>query len=87
MSNSAGYDLYEAFENQWVLDFKNGDAFHGTLKEIGFYMCDKLDFYLEDIEFAVETILQNGHNAAHFGIFKSLLFTFTKDLSDKRRAS
>jgi hypothetical protein len=82
-----GYDLYEAFEAQWVLDFKNGDAFYGSLEEIGVYMCKKLDFNLREIDIAVEEMIKKNHNAAHFGVFKSMIFTFVKEINLDRKVS
>lgn len=75
-----GYDLYEPFENQWVLDFKNGSAFHGSLKDIGKYMVKSLGFDIKEIDLAIQAIIKGDLNAAHFGMHGTFMYPFQKDI-------
>ncbi len=89
--NSYGYDLYQPFPqlDRWVLDLRNGQAYHGTLLEVLKYMKEKLDFRIDDIEEGLTALADNTHleyNAIHFGIMKSLLYPYKKEI-DHERAS
>ena len=89
---SAGLDFYEAFPNKWVVDLKNGHAFYGTFKECVKFMYEKLLFNLDDIEVAVADMLDSDHNAIHFGIYGTMIYSFIKHVnvqpvSDESKAS
>lgn len=90
---SSGYDLYQPFENidQWVIDSKNGQACHGTFKEVVQFMIQKLGFRMEDIEFAIDLFLDSSEmdtltNAVHFGINKTAIYTFNYEEHYGKRA-
>jgi len=90
--NSTGYDLYEVSNNEWVIDAKNGEAYHGTLKEIFFYMCNNIGFHSNEVLDALEFLDTEREtnpqiNAIHFGAFKKFIFTFEKKLDLLARAS
>ena len=77
-----GYDMYNPFGNeQWVIDLKNGLSFYGSLKEVVFYMTEKLGFDKNVILDATNEMVDNGHNAIHFGTFRTILFTFNKEIN------
>jgi hypothetical protein len=80
--NSNGYDLYEPFSNQWVIDLKDGNAFHGKLTDVLSYMINKLGFHIDDIEDGLFEMNRSEMNAAHFGCLKSFIFTFNKEITD-----
>lgn len=89
--NSAGYDLYQPFENidKWVIDCKNISAYSGSLKEVIEFMIKKLDFNFENIENGLMLLADNirqGHNGCHFGIYKSCIYSFKKDGDYERSA-
>lgn len=76
------FDIYQPFENdQWILDFKNGKQAHGTFKEICSYLIKKGYTKIDELEFAVSVMIENNHNAAHFGVMGTCIFTFTKQIS------
>jgi hypothetical protein len=81
--NSAGYDLYQPFPelNQWVIDLKNGQAYHGKFNEVVSYMVSNLDFYFQDIEIAVKEMTDKWNNCAHFGINRTFIFSFNKEIN------
>lgn len=83
--NFSGYDLYQPFENidQWVIDMRNGQSYHGTLKQVIKYMIQRLDFYFEDIEEGLEVLAGNSyqeHNSCHFGLNKTFIYSFKKKI-------
>jgi hypothetical protein len=87
---TSGFDIYQPFQgiDQWVVDFKNGQAFHGTFKEIAFYLVKNFDVLTSEIEFAVEVMCRNDHNAAHFGAMnKTFIFSFDKVINVDKKAS
>jgi len=74
-----GYDLYNPFmTEQWVLDLKNGLIYHGTLKELVYYMINNLGFSLKIICEALEDMIDKKHNAIHFGSYGNCIYTFNK---------
>lgn len=93
--NSSGYDLYQPFEgvDQWVIDPKDSNACHGTLREVVKFMVDKLYFRVEDIDFALNFLLDSvesgsvDHNAIHFGMYKSAIYTFNHEGKYGQQAS
>jgi len=82
--DAKGYDLYEAFTDQWVIDLKNGQAFHGTFKEVAKAMVGQLGFEANEIEDAVTYMTKLGHNAAHFGTFQRFIFSFNKEVDNEK---
>ena len=85
--NSSGYDLYQPFPDldQWVIDDKNTQAYHGTLKEVVKYMVQKLDFDFYDVEDGLMLLADIPfHNNIHFGMFKSPIFTSKKEVSHEQ---
>jgi hypothetical protein len=78
--SAAGYDLYEAFDDNWVIDLKNGNAFYGSFTDVIKYMISNLDFYHEDIEIAVQEMCQSKLNASHFGLNKTFIYSFSKEI-------
>lgn len=87
MMDSAGYDLYEVTRDEWVLEVKNGPIFHGTLVKIGVHAVKRMGFKMGDIEIATQEMLKHGHNAAHFGMYRTFMFTFQKDFKTDKRVS
>jgi hypothetical protein len=83
--NTAGYDLYQVFDNRWVIDLKDGNAFHGTLKEVYNYMVNKINFFPDEIVRAIDCMYDVDNirvaNAAHFGMNKTFIYQFNKELN------
>lgn len=80
-----GYDLYTPFDNHWVIDLKNGTAFYGTLNDVVNYMVNSLDFDRSVVLEALDTMVDYKNNAIHFGVLKTMIYTFDKviDLNEK----
>ena len=83
---ATGYTLYEPFENQWVIECHGGSKYYGNVQEIFDFMNSRLLFSFAEIERGFEAMLTAGHNAAHFGINRTLIYTFTKEISDDCKA-
>jgi hypothetical protein len=83
--NSNGYDLYNPFGTQWVIDLKNGTAFYGTLNDVVIYMVRGLGFNHDVVSEALEVMVGSQNNAVHFGVLKTMIYTFNKviDLNEK----
>ena len=87
---ATGYDLTQAFDNQWIVSIRDGLAYHGTLKESVIFMVNKLGFYQGDVEEGLEMLADNicsGHNTIHFGMYKSMIYTSNKEIHCERQAS
>ena len=82
--SSAGYDLYEVTKDEWVLDTKTGPIYHGTLKQVALHAIRNLGFKVGQFEIATEELVKNpSHNAVHFGMYRTFMFTFQKDFNGK----
>lgn len=85
--NTAGYNLLEISHNIWCLEVADKDQnFVGTFREVVLYSLFKGYFDIEEINVAVQTMLEEGHNSAHFGMNKFFLFTFNRT-TPMRKAS
>ncbi len=82
-----GYDLYEVFEDRWVIDLKGFQAFHGSFQEVVDYMVKSLGFDKEVLGSAVSYLFlpeNEGHNCMHFGVRKTFLFTSKKEIDEEK---
>ena len=81
--NGAGYDLYEIEgEDNWAFHVKEGPVFMGTFKKVVTYMISRLGFDPSEIDYAVKTMVQEEHNAAHFGMYRGFIFSFSKEFKN-----
>lgn len=85
--NTAGYDLYEITRDEWILHVKNGPIFSGSLKKVGLHAVAHMGFKPEELEVAVIEMNRNGHNGAHFGMYKGFIFSFSKEFKNDQKAS
>lgn len=85
--NGTGYDVVELGNNQWLLDVKGFRKYHGTLKEVLKFCVKKYGFELSELEFAVETMISSGHNAATFGAYKTFIYSFNHKAGYVKKAS
>lgn len=81
---TGGFDLYEITEDEWILNVKNGPMYTGTFKKVVLSAVRLLGMPLEEISFAVKCMLDKDHNAAHFGVNGTFIFSFRKDFSDEK---
>jgi hypothetical protein len=90
--NSAGYDLWEIGDNEWLLDVKGTNkVYTGTFKEVVKFAVERLGFKLETFNEAIEVFIPKqeleGHNGIHFGMYKSFIYTFKREYWERKRSS
>lgn len=77
--NAAGYDLYEITKDEWILNVKNGPIYAGSFKKVIKHAVVRMGFDLQELELAVSEMVKNGHNGAHFGMYKGFIYSFQKE--------
>jgi hypothetical protein len=82
-----GFDLYNPFDDSWVIDLKDGNAFHGSLQEIMSYMTKCLDFNYIEIYNGLGMMLDSGNNGVHFGMLRTPIYPFNKVVNLNEKAS
>lgn len=85
---SAGYDLYEISKDEWHMTDLDSRVYMGTFKEVVKHAVTMWGFKLSEVEIAISEMVNKGHNAAHFGVYKKFIFTFNlKRYKNGRQAS
>jgi hypothetical protein len=82
-----GYNIFEVTKNIWVFEIINGQQFTGTLKEVVVFAMARYFFTMKEIESAVNSMIEEGHNAAHFGMWTKFIYSFTKTFDTQRMVS
>jgi hypothetical protein len=82
-----GFNIIEVFENIWVFEVIDGQSYYGNLREVVLLAIHNHDFSFHDIELAINSMIREEHNAAHFGIFKTLIYTFNQPTPKSQMAS
>jgi hypothetical protein len=85
--NIMGYNLIDAGNNEWYLQVVGEAAFTGTIKDVIKYAVYHLYFNFEEIESAINSMIETNSNAAHFGMFKKFIYPFNQDFTPIRKAS
>lgn len=80
-----GYELVEVEKDIWFLQVDNEQPYYGTFKEVVRFAIIYHDFTLDEIESAVQNMLELNHNAANFGIYGGFIFSY-KYSFDTRKA-
>lgn len=86
--NQYGYNLIEEGQDRWTfVVWSENEApekiLMGTFTDVVLYAVIRLEFNLEEIDMAVKEMCANDHNAAHFGMFKTLIYTFDTEKAKK----
>lgn len=84
--NVEGYNLIEITNEIWKIETVNGRQFIGTFLEVAMYGVMKLGFNINQIDVAVQDMMKNGNNAAHFGMWASFIYSFNT-AKEERKAS
>lgn len=77
-SNIEGYNIFELSNNVWCLQFSEGKSFTGTFKEVILHAVVGHGIKLQEIEVAVQTMIKDGHDAAHFGMWGTFMYSFKR---------
>jgi len=84
---TGGYNLMETDHGFWSINSADHIIFNGHFLEVVYFMVKKLGFHIDDIEEAIEIMEENGHNGIHFGVFKTVIYTFDAETKNGRKAS
>lgn len=69
--NDLGFDQFELVSVKFTLV--------GSYQKMVELMVFDHDFKFNEIEIAINQMLQCGHDSAQFGVFKCFIFTFNKE--------
>jgi len=70
-------EIYK-FGNEWQVHTAYEGAFAGTFQGIMKFCMKEIRVPEHELIAAIETMDKYGHNASHFGVNRSLLYTFDK---------
>ena len=84
---ASGFNLIEISEDIWQLQIVDSESFFGTFKEVLIFANLRYSINLKEIDMAVQCMIKEGHNAAHFGMWGTFIFTFKKIFDQERKVS
>lgn len=85
-NNVGGYNLVEVEKDIWFIHVTDGESYGGTFKEVVLFAILKYNFKFKDIELAVQAMLAENHNAAHFGMWGTFIFSYEQKYDMTRKA-
>jgi len=85
--NIEGYNLIEIDKDIWYLQVVGDTIFSGTFREVIVYAVRQFGFKMKDIDEAIQDMVNNNHNVAHFGMYKSFIYSSFMELVPIRKAS
>ena len=81
-----GFNLVEVSSDVWVLKVVGEDSsFVGSFRDVVKHAVTRYNFRFQEIDKAVESMVQGNHNSAHFGSQSSFMCAFTQDLAVERK--
>ena len=86
-NNVSGYNIIDSGDNSWYLQVVGKVAYSGTLKQVVKYAVLTYDFNLKNVEDAIKDMIEQGNNAAHFGMWREFMYSFKQDLNPVRKAN
>lgn len=75
--NTKGYNFYMMDLDQWVFDDQSGDLFDGSFASVMIYATNR-GFTINHLELGVEMMLSLNHDAIHFGMYQSPIYSFNR---------
>lgn len=87
MRYDGGFNLVEVADNMWFIQPIGGISFGGTFSEVVLVSIYKYGFKMKEIEEAVKVMLELGHDSAHFGVYRTFIFSSKWTKTTERRAS
>jgi hypothetical protein len=86
--NPAGYNLREIEKNVWELEVIGQKPKLGTFLEIALQSVLLIGLNISEVEKAIEVMISNSHDVAHFGMNGMFLYSFTyKSMTNHRMMS
>jgi hypothetical protein len=77
--NSAGYDLSEVSENEWIFSVRGGSLYVGSFIQIVMIMVMKFGFDIDNIDEAVEEMVKKEKDSVHFGMYRSMIYPYNRE--------
>ena len=82
------YELQMKKGGQWTLSIHNGKAqYNGSFKSIIRMCLSQFKFSSEQLEQAIQVLCENehlGHDTAHFGVYRTLIYTYNSKEQTKK---
>lgn len=79
---TGGYYLVEASNDRWFVATKQSIVFSGSFKSVVMHMVTRMGFEADDIDVGIKELMKMQrtveHNAIHFGMYKTFIFTCNK---------
>jgi len=85
--NANGFNLIELSENVWVFEAIEFESFTGTLREVITFAVRRYAFNVQEIEKALLEMVQMDHNAVHFGMWATFVYSFSQNAPRKQMVS
>lgn len=73
------YELSEISLNQWRFTSPSR-TITGSFKSVIRVAIAEFGVEADQFDMAIQEMVKNGHNTAHFGVYRSLIYTYEKDL-------
>jgi hypothetical protein len=83
MPNPFGYNLLELGHNSWAVQIIEQRLYTGTFREVILFSIVRLGFDMAELDKALTDMLDNKHDIAHFGMFKTFLYSYKSDWERK----
>lgn len=74
----SGYDLFQTLDANWIFSAQGAGMAEGSFDAILRFMISAHGFNIHDIEQGVEMMIGCDHDSIHFGMYKSPIFTKTR---------
>jgi hypothetical protein len=71
------YSLY-FLKTKWRIETVEGGYMEGTLRQICDFSTSFWGFQTKDFDVALDQMVKNDHDSAHFGIMKHFIYTFDR---------
>lgn len=85
-ANFEGYNLIEYSKDEWYLQVIGQVAYKGTFRQAIIFAISKLGFKIEELDMAINIMLQEDHNIAHFGMYRGFMYSHRQDFSKRKVA-
>jgi hypothetical protein len=86
-NNVTDYNIIELSEDLWLFQQVGEESIYGTFLEIFLIALIQYSFNFNELELAIQHMIEEDHNAAHFGMWKSFIYSFNYKFSHERKAS
>jgi len=85
--NINGYNLISFSEDVWAFEVIGTGSFMGSFREVVEFAVWSYALNIIEIEKAIDSMLLEVNNSAHFGAWGTFIFSFNKPQDIERKAS